>query len=72
MLPDFSCSCSLLIVAAAAAGSSVESERGPAADFVLHAVYIIGLLVFAAVLGIVCDDIGTQVDKVCHAVVLGS
>lgn len=50
----------------------MESERGPAADFVLHAVYIIGLLVFAAVLGIVCDDIGTQVDKVCHAVVLGS
>jgi hypothetical protein len=46
------------------AGSSVESDRGPAADLVLHVVYIVGLLTFAAVLGIVCDDIGTQVDKV--------
>lgn len=34
---------------------------------VLHVVYLVGLLTFAAVLGIVCDDIGTQVDKVRKA-----
>jgi hypothetical protein len=46
------------------AGSSVESERGFAADVVLHLVYLAGLFTFAVVLGIVTDDISTQVDKV--------
>lgn len=46
------------------AGSSVESDRGPAADLVLNLVYIVGLLTFAAVVGIVCDDVASQVDKV--------
>lgn len=45
-------------------GCTVESERGPGADLVLHLVYLVGLLAFAAVLGVVCDDISTQVDKV--------
>jgi len=58
------CSCLLSVELT---GSSVESERGPAADMVLHVVYLVGLLTFAAVLGIVCDDIGTQVDKVGKA-----
>ncbi|WIA39518.1 hypothetical protein OEZ86_005609 [Tetradesmus obliquus] len=45
-------------------GSTVESERGLAADVVLHLVYLAGLFTFAVVLGIVTDDISTQVDKV--------
>jgi hypothetical protein len=55
---------SILLVLSHCAGSSVESERGPAADLVLNVVYIVGLLTFAAVLGIVCDDVASQVDKV--------
>jgi hypothetical protein len=46
------------------AGSSVESERGTAADIVLHVVYLAGLFTFAIVLGVVTDDIGNAFDKV--------
>lgn len=42
----------------------MECERGPVPEAVLHVVYIVGLIAFAAVLGIVADDIATQVDKV--------
>lgn len=54
----------LVTVPHGAAGSTVESERGWAADVVLHVVFLIGVFTYAVVLGIVTDDIRGQMDKV--------
>lgn len=46
------------------AGVDVVNENNPRAWVVLNIIYVMGLLSFAAVLGILTDDIGNAVDRV--------